>query len=191
MSDNKNLTLEILDNNINLDWHWKIVSANSNLTFTNPKKYPKINYEYLSKNSNLTFDVVNNLDINYWNFDELSFHPNLSFNFVFGWDWYFLSRHPKLSFDIIQDYFNLNYYDRVNSKQKWEMKGLSENPNLTIDFIIKNITEDWNWQMISINDMNISKKKYLINKVTKQYRKIIYNLPLIKDVQRVILNYLI
>jgi hypothetical protein len=191
LSHNKNLTLEILDNNINLDWDWKMVSANSNLTFTNPKKYPKINYEYLSKNSNLTFDVVNNLDINYWNFDELSFHPNLSFNFVFGWDWYLLSRHPKLSLDIIQDYFNLNYYDRVNSKHKWEMKGLSENPNLTIDFIVKNITEDWNWQMISINDMNMSKKKYLINKVTKQYKKIVYNLPLIKDVQGVILNYLI
>ena len=208
LSDNKNLTLEILDKNIDYDkWDWESISCNPNLTFTNPKKYPNINYEYLSKNSNLTFDVVaNNLDVN-WNFDVLSLHPNLSFNFVFEsltsyfnlnwdgntieWNWYLLSRHPNLSLDIIQDYFNLNYYDHVNSKHKWDMKGLSENPNLTIDFIVKNITEHWNWQMISINDMNMSKKKYLINKVTKQYKKIVYNLPLIKDVQQVILNYLI
>jgi hypothetical protein len=40
-------------------------------------------------------------------------------------------------------YFNLNYSDHINSVHKWDMKGLSENPNLTIDFIIRNHTENW------------------------------------------------
>jgi hypothetical protein len=151
-----------------------MVSANPKLTFKNHNKYPK--NDYLSQNPNLTFDVVlNNLDNN-WDFEELSSHPNLSFDFVFNhidiieWNWYLLSRHKNLSFDIIQDYFNLNYSDHINSVHKWDMKGLSENPNLTIDFIIRNHTENWDWKLISGNDMNISKGKYLKSKLIKQYK---------------------
>jgi len=197
LSGNKNLTLEILDKNIDLNWDWEMVSVNPKLTFTNPNKYPKIDYYYLSQNPNLTFDVVlNNLDNN-WDFDELSSHPNLSFDFVFNhidiieWNWYLLSRHKNLSFDIIQDYFNLNYSDHINSVHKWDMKGLSENPNLTIDFIIRNHTENWDWKLISRNDMNISKGKYLKSKLIKQYKKILNNIPIIKDIKEIIFNYLI
>jgi hypothetical protein len=61
-----------------------MVSANPNLTFTNPKKYPMIDFYYLSQNPNLSFDVVlNNLDNN-WDFDQLSSHPNLTFDFLFN-----------------------------------------------------------------------------------------------------------
>jgi len=195
LSGNKNLTLEILDKNI--DWDWEMVSANPKLTFTNLNKYPKI--DYLSQNPNLTFDVVlNNLynDLN-WDVDKLSSHPNLSFDFVFNhidiieWNWYLLSRHKNLSFDIIQDYFNLNYSDHINSVHKWDMKGLSENPNLTIDFIIRNHTEHWDWKEISRNDMNISKGKYLKSKLIKQYKKILNNIPIIEDIKEIIFNYLI
>ena len=197
LSGNKNLTLEILDKNIDLNWDWEMVSVNPKLTFTNPEKYPMIDFYYLSQNVNLTFDVVlNNLDNN-WDFDQLSSHPNLTFDFLFNhidiieWNWYLLSKHQNLSLDIIQEYFNLNYYDHINSVHKWDMKGLSENPNLTIDFIITNYTENWDWKLISRNDMNISKGKYLKSKLIKQYKKILYDTPLIKDIQEIIFNYLI
>ena len=197
LSGNKNLTLEILDKNIDLNWDLEMVSVNPKLTFTNPKKYPMIDFYYLSQNVNLTFDIVlNNLDNN-WDFDQLSSHPNLTFDFLFNhidiieWNWYLLSRHQNLSFDIIQEYFNLNHHDHINSVHKWDMKGLSENPNLTIDFIIRNHTENWDWKLISRNEMNISKGKYLKSKLIKQYKKILYDTPLIKEIQEIIFNYLI
>jgi hypothetical protein len=39
--------------------------------------------------------------------------------------------------------------------------------------------------------MNISKGKYLKLKLIKQYKKILYDTPLIKDIQEIIFNYLI
>ena len=90
LSQNPNITWEIIKENSKKPWNFNLLSLNSNITWKIIKDNPYAlqsechnfwniwNYWSLSKNSNITFQIVkDNPDIS-WNYNYLSQNPNVT-----------------------------------------------------------------------------------------------------------------
>ena len=96
------------------------------------KKYPDAQWDYsaLSDNLNISIDVVlNHLDKK-WKFIKISRHPKITIIDV--------AKHPKLSWDWagVCSQISLAFIEEMPDI-KWNLFGLSQNPELTLDFIKK------------------------------------------------------
>lgn len=67
LSGNPNLTMEIIDNNLDKPWNWFEISRNSNVTMDTINKYPDKPWNTIGMkyNPNLTSDMVNNYNETY------------------------------------------------------------------------------------------------------------------------------
>lgn len=84
--------------------------------------------------------------------------------------WKAISANPNLTVEMIEEYYLcrkvlLLDWDEISGNKAitmeivkahplwpWTVKGLSMNPNLTVDFVKENSRENWNWESISDND---------------------------------------
>lgn len=95
--------------------------------------------------------------INLYTLPNISCNENISVKFILenptlcNWDWIQISERATL-YEIENLNGFWNFYD-----------GLSYNKNLTMDFILKNRNENWNWQILSefININDISNTMFL------------------------------
>ncbi len=76
LSENPNITWDIVLDNPNIEWNYQILSKNPNITWDIVKNNPNIewNYSSMSRNPNITWDIVkNNPDIK-WDYEQLLYN---------------------------------------------------------------------------------------------------------------------
>jgi len=102
ISRNPNITMEIIENNLDKSWNWKYISMNPNITMeiieNNPDKPWKWGYNGISRNPNITMKFIND-------------NPNKS------WDWNCISKNPNIT---------IKEFIRNNPSKTWNWMGLSE-----------------------------------------------------------------
>ena len=117
---------KFIENNIDKPWDWKWLSQNPNITFDIILAHPdkSWNWYWLSLNPNITFDIVlAHPDKPWkWGWDGLSCNPNIAFDNVLAhsdkpWNWSWLSSNPNLTFDIVL----------VHPNKPWDWRELSYN----------------------------------------------------------------
>ena len=173
----KYINKKIINKYLDKSWDWKWLIENTNIRVEN--------YYHLSKNPNLTEEFIlkypyKDWDIEYLiknnkitDFNALSKFKNITQDIIKkysdkSWDWKWLIENTNIhvetyiSLKLIEEYYyKLNYYI------------LSENPNLTKEFILKHPSQNWNIEYLinnnKITDFNILSKfknitQYIINK---------------------------
>jgi hypothetical protein len=170
ISSNPNITIDIIEENLDKRWNWRYMSANSSLPWAFVEKNLDLYWDWklLSKNSCVTWEIIKE-------------------NFYLDWDWGCLSENPNITHEIITANAQLAWdmskfaYNNPNSPScqipqahpiyeysynmsknpdffehflpseywKWDLKGLSENPKVTWDFIFAHIDISWSWAYLS------------------------------------------
>jgi hypothetical protein len=162
ISSNKNLTLELLLNNLDLNWNWDKISVRDFVTFDVVKKYSdlKWNFNVLLSNKNFTWAIINsnefrslfekyfikklqlnNKDCNilaysgYYMDIEKSFVIENSITEDINLNMFYISQNPSITLDIIQNNIGLN----------WDWHELSRNVCITEEFLSKYINLKWDY----------------------------------------------
>jgi hypothetical protein len=77
ISENPNITWEIIQNHPEKPWNWYGISQNPNITCdiirTNPEK--SWDWYWISRNLNITWDIIQNHSEKSWNWDWISQNP--------------------------------------------------------------------------------------------------------------------
>lgn len=166
LSLNPNISEKFIENNIKSPWNWYYLSKILYFTEDFIKKYSdKFTWQTLFRNKSLTLNLIDD----YLQKNELS--DKLSDNTRY------LSQNPNLFTPNPKDTekFIIKYIDKLDLNQIFQHSSftldhleyflkngiinkidyfyLSRNPNLTIDFIEKNITKNWDWQNLSYSSV--------------------------------------
>lgn len=159
LTENPNITMEFIKNNLNEEWNWDAISQHPNITWENVVNNPTLSWSWynLPKNPNITFEIVRNNQDKDWHYADLYENPNMSYNDVTNFlkelnidiheSWY-VNTKQELDFNLIK-----NRRDGYGSKV-YNFQNVSHNINLTWEFIHDNIDEDWDWGALSLNVFN-------------------------------------
>ena len=138
-----------------IDWPWWQLSNNPNLNiaFIKANKQLRWDWHALSCNPGITFeDIIENLDFP-WDFAGVSKNPNIIFSqhvltrSELQWSNNWISSHKNTTLDDVEN--NLSTF-------KWCILGLSSNPNLTLQFVLKHKHLAWHWPCICITNNKIT-----------------------------------
>ena len=158
-------------------WNWTLLSKNPNLTWSLIQQYPDFpwNKEFVSANPNITPDIVQAHPQFGWNVYGLAKNPNFTwdrFQELLGYapDTYSFSANPNCSLALVEQYLPtapLHRWDwlflsslGVNSVEEiarrryefpWNWAGVSQNPTLSHDFVLRHLYEPWSWDIVSAN----------------------------------------
>ena len=179
------------------DWEWLIENTNINveryISLNLIEKYKnKWGYWSLSKNSNLTEEFILKYPDKDWDIEYLIYNNKITdfntlskFKYINQdiideylykpWDWEWLIENTNIN---VEKYIPLNLIEKY--KNKWGYWSLSENPNLTEEFILKYPDKDWDIEYLikknKIIDFNaLSKFKYLNQRIIDKYRNSPWN----------------
>ena len=173
------------------DWEWFIIKTSIDV-----KKYISLNliekyknkwdYYDLSKNINLVEDFIiryfyENWDIEYLiennkitDFNSLSRFKNLTKDILYDysdkpWDWEWIIENTNI---IVEEYISLELIEKY--KHKWDYCKISNNPNITEEFIMKYPNKNWNIEYLiennKITDFNsLSKFRELNKNIINKY----------------------
>jgi hypothetical protein len=139
LSRHKCITLEIIDKyNNDPNYHWDIIgiSANPNLTIEYIRSHPAANWDYaaISENSAFTIeDIETNLDLP-WNYSYICLNPNVSLDLIKKHVNYLREKH---------------YYSDINLIIDWNF--LAKNPAISLRDIEENLSLPWKGQHLSSN----------------------------------------
>lgn len=116
---------------------------------------------YISKHRGITMEFINNHPEYPWEWNNIWENPNLDIKFIVRhikdknnnskfykkpplkrWHWNLISKHKNIKMADIEKYPNIPWV--------WN-GGVSNNPNLTADFVIKRIKLAWNYVKMSSN----------------------------------------
>jgi hypothetical protein len=163
LSINNTITTEYVLNNINLKWNWELLVYNPNLDF-NKMLDTGIDWNYI-----LTGIVSRNI-LESGNKTVIKFIVKYisKFKNIFNYTWgEFHSSGVAAMTDII------NYPELIH-----DYLSLSKNPNLEMWYIIQNINEKWNWDILTANrglKINEIKKILTLAKERINYLAIVIN----------------
>jgi hypothetical protein len=111
ISENSNITWEIIQNSPDKPWDWDYISRNPNITTeiieNSPDKY--WNFYWISRNSNLTMDFIQNSPDKPWNWEGISLNKFTKEKELF------YQKHYRIYLATfrLQQYFN-RMYDNPN-----------------------------------------------------------------------------
>ena len=155
LSMNKNISWEIILNNIDKDWNFEyLVIYNENITvdivLNNKKYFNDYCIKLLSKNKGINWnDILKHNEIE-WNYKDISLNPNITFDIVLNnldkkWCFHRLSSNPNITIDIIMQYNQFN----------WSMYWYSYNPKIQLNDIdkIKISNDEINDQILIIKNL--------------------------------------
>ena len=167
ISKNPNINMKFVLNNLNNAWDWNELSCHPNITLKDVLDNPNsqdINWsmEYLSKNPNITMnDIKNNPDIN-WSMEYLSKNPNITMKDI--------KNNPDIDWDftILSNNQNITMKDvKDNPDKHWDYSYLSLNPNISMTDVADSPTKHWDWLNLSSNP-NIN-MNYVLNNPKKPW----------------------
>lgn len=143
ISENHDLTIDFIKDNIDEEWDWYKISKNPGIKMEdiqNNLKLPWV-WSQISRNPNLRIDFIKN------NTNNLLRCPKTTF--LQSCDWTAISRNRGIKMEDIQNNPNLPW--------DFTLSGVVKNPNLTIDFVKLNSDKYWLWfavsENVSINDI--------------------------------------
>jgi hypothetical protein len=93
--------MDIIKANPDKPWNWIMISENPNLTIemilSNPNK--QWNWNEISRNPNITMDIIKANPDKPWNWIMISENPNLTIEMILSnpdkiWSWFLMSRNP-------------------------------------------------------------------------------------------------
>ena len=125
--------MDIIENNINCNWHWLSIVLNPNFT--------------------LKF-VLKHLDYN-WNWRDIGKHCNIKMNdiennLMLNWDWNAISQNPNLTGKFILKHLN----------KPWNWNYISTTMCLDLNFILSDNGKQLNWNNIMNYQFEEHLKKY-------------------------------
>ena len=189
LSQNPNITWDIVQRNPDKKWNWDGLSGNPNITWDIVQKNADKPWSWkgLLRNPNITWDIVQKNPNKKWNWFELSYNPNITWDIVQKnpdkpWNWCPLSQNPNITWDIVQkntgkpwDWFGLSRNPNItwdivqkNPNKPWNWDGLSENPNITWDIVQKNPDKKWDWRNLSENKMTKAREAFINEKLNSK-----------------------
>ena len=77
ISENPNITWEIIENNPDKDWSWMFISENPNITMEIIENNPDKNWDwyFISCNPNITWEIIENNPDKDWDWEGISRNP--------------------------------------------------------------------------------------------------------------------
>jgi hypothetical protein len=129
-------------------------------------------------------DIINNPEIN-WNYIWLSSNCNMSLDFVLknkelDWDVDMLFSRPTTTWDEIKNgelfYDDYDKENLLSNFSEYTKKQISKNKNTTLEIILNNLHEDWDWDYVTINP-NVTLEIINNNPDKKWNKKILYRNP--------------
>ena len=181
-SSNPNLTIEFIRKHKDKYWHRPSISINPGIKPYDILKNLDLPWSLLDieENPNITMEFVNEISLpnNFTGFySRLSGRSTITMedienNLHLPWNFYNIIENPNITLDFYNKYRNrfkghTAYHLRMLSKSKyttlemiknfpnseyWGFYDVSENPNLTFEFINENLDKKgWNWKYISTN----------------------------------------
>jgi hypothetical protein len=95
---------------------------------------------------NLLIFLYNKYKNEYWNYDDLSLNPNITWNIIINnpdkpWNYAFLSKNINITWNIVKN----------NPNKEWDYNYLSSNPNITWNIVKNNLDKNWNYDYLSLN----------------------------------------
>lgn len=164
LSLNPSITWEIIQANpdfpknsgIPTPWDWENISRNPNITWeiilVNPTLpwNRTVAYKYIPMTEE-TFSTMNKTPEFFGYFSE---NPSLTLGMILkepngNWIWERVSANPGIKMENIIEY--PAYPKHPGKMLPWNYGGLSRNPNITWDFIMKNLDKPWNWDCLCMN----------------------------------------
>lgn len=86
LSNNPNITLDIIEDNPTLDWDWKLISGNPNITIDfiqkNIDKFDLFDWYAISRNENITMNDIKDCPSFPWKYEGISENPNITIQFI-------------------------------------------------------------------------------------------------------------
>lgn len=163
LSSNPRVTLNCIRSLCHLHWDYKkILLNNPNVTLDFALEYEEYCdrevWNHLSKNPNIA-TIKNFHSVGKFLYSGFSSNPNITFKFITDtrkrkkyvlFDMYEISKNPGITLKDIED----------NPTFRWDWYGVSLNPNLTQDFVEKNV-ERLCWKNISCNK-SIATPEYIL-----------------------------
>lgn len=160
ISSHPNITWELINNpGYKEIWDWEGISSNPNVTMDIVENNPDLPWIYengLSKNINLTWDFIMDKfdDGEEWDWYNIFKYANKDLTIILldawgrfpPWDALNIGNWISLNKNITENDVNNNYDAFYESEEWW---GLSYNYKLSWDFIMKNIEQDWSWDVLS------------------------------------------
>ena len=137
--------------------NWDQISQNPNITMemieTNPDK--PWDWSCISRNPNITMEIIENNPDKPWDWICISQNPNITMEFIEKymdkpWDWYYISQNPNITMEIIEKY----------PEKPWDWSCISYNPNITMEMIENNPDKSWSWSSISLNTFKKEKELF-------------------------------
>jgi hypothetical protein len=144
-----NVLIQLLNKYPNESWNWNKLSNNPNITIDYIKYHmdKTWNLEDLSCNPNITMkDMLLNCNTDLLRFSELMCNPNMNMHTV---DWNKDQYQNYIA--ILSSSASITMKDIINNPINWDYREISFNPNLTQEYIEKNINKSWNWAGMSKN----------------------------------------
>lgn len=196
------------------DWYriyqnpnWSLKFQKSNITWEfidiNDRKFIDINDRWdrkqISRNPNITPEIIDNNPEFNWDWFYISMNPNITLEFIDNnidkdWNWSLISQNPSITMDIIEN----------NPDKPWVWLSLFRNPNITLEFIERHCKLKWwqfwkkrtPWEILSYNKFEYAFYELKNTEFGKRRRKqkiktFKSSLPIIEDIENLILEYLI
>ena len=176
ISMNPNITIDIVNKYNNIPWNICGLSSNPNINLNIIKKHSYINWNFwnLSNNLDLDFSFIEKNINNEWNWEIISQNRTVSPEIILRyfykrWNWEYVQKYKFVDFDFKKylhlivyipknhslwtfisknSSIDLNFITNNNLPWDWNI-GISKNPNLTFDFVLKNLNEKWNWYTLA------------------------------------------
>lgn len=153
LSQNPNITLDIIDKYPNKPWNLKFVIQNPNMTLEYIEKNidKPWDWYFISNYKNLTLDFVIKYIHKPWNYGMMMCNVNLTEKLIENAqiceqfdkqiNWYNISSLGKITIELFEKY--------ADSDKYWHYEMLSRNSNFMIEFTNKAPDKPWNWGWIS------------------------------------------
>jgi hypothetical protein len=173
-SSKDSVTFEIVKNNKDLHWDFKLLSNNINITIDVIKN----NLEYidkwdpfnLSKNKNFTIDIIlSNINLIKWDINGMSLNNNITWDIVqkynLNWNYKLLSLNENITFDIVKN----------NLDNPWCFDYLIRNKNITWKIIIDNPEHNWNHELFLYNpNLELDILEKILKNIKNSHKYLLY-----------------
>lgn len=161
LSQNPNVTLDYIlnhpDNNSHNKWDWISIGGNPNITFQDVLEHPELmTNQNISRQDQVERPWLANNMYFIWG---LSSNPNITMDIIekypnLAWNETQVAQNPSITIDDLHSYKpKVNFNTWTSNLNKWNLMSL--NPNLTADYVLENIDEDWDLNYMSMNRFNL------------------------------------